>query len=107
MLLAFGDESQTIRYIIERLSKKYYMITKTIIAVAFVLIIVTLGTALSHMIKNKEHPEKLAKALSYRIALSLLLFLFLFIAILTGLLKPHGIDNKTQPSKSENSDRIK
>lgn len=64
---------------------------KTIIIVAFVAIIVSLGSALYHLVRHKEHSEQTVKALTYRIGISLALFLFVFLAFVSGLLQPHGI----------------
>lgn len=72
------------------------MLVKIIIAIAFILIIISLGTALFHLVKHKESSEKTVKALSFRIGLSLLLLFFVFIAIMTGLIKPHGIGTNMQ-----------
>ena len=79
------------------------MIVKLIIAIAFFLIIVSLGTALFHLVKNPQQSEQTVKALSLRIGLSLLLFLFLFIAMTTGLIKPHGIGANMQMQKARQS----
>ncbi|MGZ8161731.1 MAG: twin transmembrane helix small protein [Methylobacter sp.] len=69
------------------------MIIKIIVITAFILIIISLGSALFHLVKhrNQEQSEKTVKALTFRITLSLLLFIFIFIALATGLLKPHGL----------------
>lgn len=69
------------------------MIVKSIVIFAFILIICSLGYALYSLIKNKgqEPSEKAAKALTFRIGLSLVVFIFVFIALATGLFKPHGI----------------
>ncbi|MGR9051653.1 MAG: twin transmembrane helix small protein [Gammaproteobacteria bacterium] len=69
------------------------MIIKTIVVITFLLIIASLGSALYHLVRHREHEnsEKTAKALTLRITLSLILFIFVFIAIFTGILKPHGI----------------
>lgn len=74
------------------------MIIKTIIIIAFVLIIVSLGSALYHLVSHKTgaQSEKTVKALTFRIALSLLLFIFIFIALAFGLFKPHGIGARMQ-----------
>ena len=72
------------------------MITKSIIIIVLLIIVASLGSALFHLVKNKDQPEKLVKALSFRIGLSFLLFIFLFIAIATGLIKPHGVNPLAQ-----------
>ncbi len=75
------------------------MTVKIVIAIAFLLIIVSLGTALFHLVKNPQQSDKTVKALSMRIGLSLLLFLF--IAIATGLIEPHGIGANMQRQKPQ------
>ena len=77
------------------------MFVKIIIVITFLLIIFSLGTALFHLVKHKDSSEKTVKALSFRIGLSLLLLFFLFIAIMTGLIKPHGIGAKMQLQKNQ------
>jgi cytochrome c biogenesis factor len=66
---------------------------KIIVIIAFILIIISLGSALFHLIKPKseEESEKTVKALTFRIVLSLVLFIFVFIMVATGLYKPQGI----------------
>jgi uncharacterized membrane protein len=70
---------------------------KTIVIIAFILIIISLGSALFHLIQSKtgeqsqEQAEKTVKALTFRIILSLVLFIFVFIMVATGLYKPQGI----------------
>lgn len=69
------------------------MIIKSIVIITFILIIISLGSGLFHLVKHKdrEPSEKTVKALTFRIALSILLFIFLFIAMATGMFKPNGI----------------
>jgi cytochrome c biogenesis factor len=66
---------------------------KIIVILAFILIIISLGSALLHLIrpKSEEESEKTVKALTFRIVLSLVLFIFVFIMVATGLYKPQGI----------------
>jgi hypothetical protein len=69
---------------------------KIILIIAFLLIIVSLGSALFHLVNNKsgELSPQVAKALTVRIILSVLLFAIVFILVATGLVKPHGIGSK-------------
>lgn len=66
---------------------------KIIVILAFILIIISLGSALFHLIrpKSEEESEKTVKALTFRIVLSLVLFIFVFIMVATGLYQPQGI----------------
>jgi uncharacterized membrane protein len=69
------------------------MLIKTLIIVAFIAIIVSLGSALFHLVKHKdtENSQKTVKALTFRIGLSVVLFIFVVIAIATGLIQPTGL----------------
>ena len=69
------------------------MILQSIVIVTFILIIISLGSALFHLInhKSEEQSKKTVKSLTFRITLSLLLFILIFITFATGLIKPHGI----------------
>lgn len=80
------------------------MFIKTLVIVVFLAIIVSLGSALFHLVKRPdgEQSQKTARALTFRIGLSLLLFVMLFIAYATGLLQPHGIGARIQQSHAEN-----
>jgi len=85
------------------------MFIKSVVIIAFVLIIISLGSALFHLVnrKSQEQSEKTVKALTFRITLSLLLFIFLFIAVATGIFKPHGLSVKMHMQKPAQTDSIK
>jgi hypothetical protein len=69
---------------------------KVIVILAFILIIISLGSALFHLVqpKSEEESQKTVKALTFRIALSLVLFIFIFIMVATGLYEPQGIGSR-------------
>ena len=77
--------------------------------VIFIAIIASLGSALFHLVKRRDGDEeqsiKTAKALTYRIGLSLILFILLFIAFATGLFQPSGIGARIQQIHSNNTDQ--
>ncbi len=77
------------------------MSIKIIFIIVFVIIIISLGSALFHMVRHKdqEYSKKTAKALTYRIGLSLILFILMFIAYATGMIKPEGIGARMQAIK--------
>lgn len=78
---------------------------KIILIAVFLLIIVSLGSALFYLVKHNPDvsSEKTVKALTFRIGLSILLFIFVFILVATGIFKPHGIGSKIHPRQiSEN-----
>jgi hypothetical protein len=74
---------------------------KTIVIIAFILIIASLGSALFHLVrpKSEEESKKTVKALTFRIALSLILFIFVFIMVATGVYEPQGIGAGMQMHK--------
>ncbi len=84
------------------------MIIKSVVIIAFILIIFSLGSALFHLINHKtqESSEKTVKALTFRISLSILLFIFLFIAVATGIFKPHGLGVKIHAEKPVQTDTL-
>lgn len=81
------------------------MTIKTIAVVIFIAILVSLGSALFHLVKrgDEEHSRKTAKALTYRIGLSLVLFILLFAAFASGLFQPSGIGARIQQTHEFNS----
>ena len=65
-----------------------------IIIILFVLAILwSLGSGLFYLVREKDAKDsaRVAKALTWRIGLSLLLFLLLFMAFALGWIKPHGV----------------
>jgi hypothetical protein len=85
------------------------MIIKSVVIFAFTLIIISLGSALFHLVnrKTEEQSKKTVKALTFRITLSILLFIFVFIAVTTGMLKPHGLGIKMHMQQPAQTDRNK
>lgn len=79
------------------------MIIKSFVIIAFILILVSLGSALYHLARGGDQlrSEKTAKALSFRIGLSVVLFILIFIAYASGLVKPEGIGARIQYLKSQ------
>jgi hypothetical protein len=82
---------------------------KSIVIIAFILIIFSLGSALFHLVthKSQEGSRSTVKALTFRIGLSILLFIFVFIAIATGLYKPGGIGVQIQMKKPIQTNQLK
>ena len=82
-------------------NKILIMIIKSLIIIAFILILISLGSALFHLINRKEgeQSKKTLRDLTFRIGLSMLLFIFLFIAVATGIFTPHGIGEGMQMQK--------
>lgn len=81
------------------------MLIKSFIIIAFILIVISLGSALFHLVKrkNSEQSQKTAKALTFRIVLSVILFILIMLAYATGLIKPEGIGARMQQMRQHTS----
>lgn len=77
-----------------------FMLIKIFIVVALLAILVSLASGMVFLVKDKGQTERTAKALTWRIALSLSLFALLMLGIFTGHIHPHGI----YPAPPANSD---
>lgn len=64
---------------------------KIIVCILFLFILFSLGSALYFLIHDKGDSDRIVKALTWRIGLSLLLFVLLFIAFALGWIAPHPI----------------
>jgi hypothetical protein len=64
---------------------------KLLIVGVLVAIVLSLGSALYHLVRDTGDSKKMVRALSLRIGLSLALFLLLMVAWWLGLIQPHGI----------------
>jgi ABC-type nitrate/sulfonate/bicarbonate transport system substrate-binding protein len=75
---------------------------KTIAIVIFIAIIASLASALFHLVKSgdEEQSRKTAKALTFRIGLSLGLFVLIFLALAAGLFQPTGIGTRMHQTPS-------
>ncbi|CAN5892804.1 twin transmembrane helix small protein [soil metagenome] len=64
---------------------------KTLVAIAFLLIFISLGSALVYMMKDKGRSNRTVKALAFRVGFSIALFLLILLANYFGLIQPTGI----------------
>ena len=68
---------------------------KFIIIVMLVLIVASLASAARSLVRKPgepgHDPRAMARALSWRIGLSVALFILLFVFYKTGLIQPHGL----------------
>lgn len=64
---------------------------KILLAIAFILIFLSLGSALVYMMKDKSKDSRMVKALSFRIGFSVLLFILILVANYFGLIQPTGL----------------
>ena len=62
---------------------------KVLVALIFLGILASLGSALFHLVKSRGH-ERTFEALRLRIGLSVGLFILLFVLAALGVIQPHG-----------------
>lgn len=67
------------------------MIIKAIIAFALLLIFISLANGLFHLMRGKGDNTGVARALTWRVVLSILLVAFLLFAYWMGWLVPHEL----------------
>ncbi len=64
---------------------------KLLVVCALIGIIVSLGSALFHLVTDKGDSKKMVRALTVRIGLSVSLFLIIMAAWALGIVAPHGV----------------
>jgi hypothetical protein len=64
---------------------------KTIVIVALVLIVISLGTALYYLYHDRGHGTRMVKALAIRVALSASLIIFLVVSYKLGWIGANGL----------------
>ena len=65
--------------------------SRLLILAGFLAIVLSLGSALVQLVRNKgESSQKMARALTLRIGLSVLLFVLLLVAWRLGWIQPRG-----------------
>ena len=67
------------------------MIFKLLIVLLLFIVIFSLGQALFYLIKDEGKSDRMVKALSWRIGLSVFIFILLLIGQAVGLIQPHGL----------------
>lgn len=65
---------------------------KLFVVIMLLAIVFSLGSALFQLSRGKGDSQKMVKALTWRIGLSVVLFLILLIAYATGLIQPHAFN---------------
>jgi DUF2909 family protein len=66
-------------------------VTRLLILAGLLAIVLSLGSALVQLVRHKsDSSEKMARALTIRIGLSILLFVLLLVAWQLGWIQPHG-----------------
>lgn len=64
---------------------------KIIIAIGFILILASLGSALFFLMKDKGKSDRTVQALALRVGFSIALFILLLVAYRLGYIQPTGI----------------
>ncbi len=67
------------------------MIFKIVILTLLAIVIISLGSALYHLVGKKGDSDKLLKSLTWRIGLSAFIFILLLVGQAVGLITPHGL----------------
>ncbi len=67
------------------------MSIKILVVATLVAILVSLGSSLFFLVKDPGDPQRMVRALTVRITLSVALFVLLFLAWYAGLIQPHGV----------------
>lgn len=67
------------------------LIIKVIIVLLLCFIFFSLGSALYYLVRDKNNSDRIVKALTWRIGLSLLLFMLLIFAFAMGWISPHQV----------------
>jgi len=67
------------------------VVFKIIILILLAIVLISLGSALYHLVSRKGDSDKLLKSLTWRIGLSVFIFILLFIGQAIGLITPHGL----------------
>lgn len=64
---------------------------KLVVACVLIGIVLSLGSALFHLVTDKGGSKKMVRALTVRVGLSVALFVVLMSAWAMGLIQPHGL----------------
>ncbi|HJW55753.1 MAG TPA: twin transmembrane helix small protein [Burkholderiaceae bacterium] len=64
---------------------------RILVAIAFILILASLGSALFFLMKDKGKSNRTVKALAFRVGFSIALFVLILVANHLGWIQPTGI----------------
>lgn len=67
------------------------VVMKIIVAIGFILIISSLGSALFFLMRDKGSTNRTVRALAFRVGFSITLFILLLVAHYLGYIQPTGI----------------
>ena len=67
------------------------MLIKAIVVILLLVVLLSLGSALIYLVRDRGSTRRTLNALTVRIGLSLVVFILLMIGFATGLITPHGV----------------
>ena len=67
------------------------LLFKVIILSLLLFVLISLGQALMYLIKDDGRSDRVVKALTWRIGVSVLIFILLLLGSVFGLIQPHGL----------------
>ena len=67
------------------------MLGKIIVIAIFLGIVAAMGSALYFLVKDRDGSDRLARALTWRVGISVGLFALLFVLWWAGLIQPHPL----------------
>ncbi len=67
------------------------MLAKVVVLIVFFGVLASLGSGLVFLIRDKGQSDRVVKALSLRIGVSIALFGLLFLMWAAGFIEPHGV----------------
>jgi len=76
----------------------FLSIMKILVAIAFILIIASLGSALVFLMKDRGRSMRTVKALAFRVGFSITLFILILLAYHFGYIQPTGIPYSVSPN---------
>ena len=67
------------------------MLGKILVVAIFIGILASLGSGMVFLIKDRGGSDRVVKALTWRVVISIGLFALLFVLWWAGLIQPHGV----------------
>ena len=78
------------------------MLAKLVIVVLFIAMVISLGVALRHMVKDRGRGDGTVRALTMRVGIWVVLFLIIAIGLYSGFLSPgNSLQQAAEHQRSE------
>jgi hypothetical protein len=68
------------------------LLPKLFVILILLGIVLSLGSGLFYMVRDRSDSDRTVRALTIRILLSVFLFAMLMLGIYTGIIEPHGVN---------------